>query len=63
MMYHCLFIPQKELVCSKHPTQIDITCEFVVGTSKLSDAENTKYDDCGSWKETKTAATLLGYCV
>ena len=50
---------QKDFVCSKHPTQVNINCSFVVDTSKLQDPEDTKCDDCGAWKQTKTATTYL----
>ena len=49
----------QELMCTKHPTQININCAFVVDTSKLHDPGNTKCDDCGAWKQTKTATTHL----
>lgn len=53
----------KEFVCSKHPTQININCAFVVDTSKLKDSGDLKCDDCGAWKQTKTATTYLAVCV
>ena len=46
-------------MCTKHPTQININCAFVVDTSKLHDPGDTKCDDCGAWKQTKTATTHL----
>ena len=48
-----------KLVCKKHPTQINIDCAFVVDTSKLHDPGDTECDDCGAWKQTKTATTYL----
>ena len=50
---------QKKSVCSKHPTQIDINCSFVLDTEKLQDPEDAKCDDCGAWKQTKTATSYL----
>ena len=49
----------KDFVCSKHPTQIDTNCTFVVDSSKLLDPDDIKCDDCGVWKQTKTATTTL----
>ena len=49
----------KDFLCSKHPTQVNINCSFVVDTSKLHDPGDTKCDDCGAWKQTKTATTPL----
>ena len=49
----------KDLISTKHPTQININCAFVVDTSKLGDSGDTKCDDCGAWKQTKTATTHL----
>ena len=49
----------KELLCTKHPTQININCAFVVDTSKLHDPGDTKCDDCGTLKQTKMATTYL----
>ena len=49
----------KELISTKHPTQISINCAFVVDGSKLNDSGDTKCDDCGAWKQTKTATTHL----
>ena len=49
----------EHLVCSKHPTQININCAFVVDTSKLGDPGDVKCDDCGAWKQTKTATSHL----
>ena len=46
-----------DLVCTKHPTNINISCTFVVDSGSLLDAEDTKCDDCGTWKQTKTATT------
>ena len=40
-------------------SQIDINCAFVVDTSKLRDSGDTKCDDYGAWKQTKTATTDL----
>ena len=34
-------------------------CAFVVDTSKLGDPGDTKCDDCGAWRQTKTATTHL----
>lgn len=50
--------PAKYL-CAKHPSRININCEFVVDTAKLKDAEDIKCDDCGVWIQTKTATTYL----
>ena len=44
---------QKKSVCSKHPTQIDINCSFVLDTEKLQDPEEAKCDDCGAWNKLK----------
>ena len=44
---------------TKHPTQININCAFVIDTSKLQDSGDAKCDDCGAWKQTKTATTFL----
>ena len=49
----------QDLVSTKHPTQININCAFVIDTSKLQDSGDTKCDDCGAWKQTKTATTIL----
>ena len=49
----------RELVSTKHPTQININCAFVVDTSKLQHSGDAKCDDCGAWKQTKTATTHL----
>ena len=38
------------LVCTKHPTNININCTFVVDSGSLLDSEDTKCDDCGTWK-------------
>ena len=48
-----------DLVCTKHPTNININCTFVVDSGSLLDSEDTKCDDCGTWKQTKTATTDL----
>ena len=48
-----------ELVCTKHPSQININCSFVVDTSKLLHPGDLMCDDCGTWKQTKTATTCL----
>ena len=48
-----------DLLCSSHPTRININCAFVVDTSKLRDANDIKCDDCGVWKQTKTATNHL----
>ena len=48
-----------DLVSTKHPTQININCAFVIDVSKLQDSGDTKCDDCGAWKQTKTATTFL----
>ena len=45
-----------DLLCSSHPANISINCAFVVDTSKLHDL---KCDDCGIWKQTKTASSHL----
>ena len=49
----------RDFVSTKHPTQININCAFVVDSSKLEDSGDTKCDDCGAWKQTKTATTHL----
>lgn len=46
-------------MCSKHPIQIDTNCAFIVDSSKLLDPGDIKCDDCGAWKQTKTATTTL----
>ena len=46
-------------VCTKHPTNININCKFVVDSGSLLDSEDTKRDDCDTWKQTKTATTYL----
>ena len=48
-----------DLVCSSHPTHINSNCAFVVDTSKLRDSNDIKCDDCGVWKQTKTATNHL----
>ena len=48
-----------DLVCTKHPANINITCAFVVDSGSLLDSEDIKYNDCGTWKQTKTATTYL----
>ena len=48
-----------DLLCSSHPTHISINCAFVVDTSKLRDSNDIKCDDCGVWKQTKTATNHL----
>ena len=48
-----------DLVCTKHPTNININYTFVVDLGSLLDSEDTKCDDCGTWKQTKTATTYL----
>ena len=48
-----------DLLCSSHPANISINCAFVVDTSKLRDSNDTKCDDCGVWKQTKTATNHL----
>lgn len=48
-----------DLVCSSHPTCVNINCAFVVDTSKLQDSGDVKCDDCGVWKQTKTATNHL----
>lgn len=48
-----------ELVCTKHPTQININCTFVVNASKLLHPGDDECDDCGTWKQTKTTTTYL----
>lgn len=42
-----------------HPTHVNINCAFVVDTTKLRDSDDIKCDDCGAWKQTKTATTGL----
>ena len=49
----------QNLISTKHPTQININCAFVIDASKLQDSGDTKCDDCGAWKQTKTATTFL----
>ena len=46
-------------MCSSHPTHINSNCAFVVDTSKLRDSNDIKCDDCGVWKQTKTATNHL----
>ena len=48
-----------DLVCSSHPTHINSNCAFVVDTSKLHDSNDIKCDDCGVWKQRKTATNHL----
>ena len=48
-----------DLVCTKHPANINVNCTFVVDSNSLLDSEDTKCDDCGTWKQTKTATTYL----
>ena len=48
-----------DLVCTKHPTSINSNCTFVVDSESLLDSEDTKCDDCGTWRQTKTATTYL----
>ena len=48
-----------DLLCSSHPANISINCAFVVDTSKLRDCNDIKCDDCGAWKQTKTATNHL----
>ena len=48
-----------DLLCSSHPANISINCAFVVDTSKLRDCNDIKCDDCGVWKQTKTATNHL----
>ena len=52
----------KKFIRTKHPTQININCAFVVDTSKLDSSGDTKCDDCGAWRQTKTATTHLRIC-
>ena len=47
------------LISTKHPTEININCAFVIDTIKLEDASDAKCDDCGAWRQTKTATTNL----
>ena len=47
------------LISTKHPTEISINCAFVIDTSKLEDAGDAKCNDCGAWKQTKTATITL----
>ena len=47
------------LVCTKHPTSINSNCVFVVDSGSVLDSEDTKCDDCGTWRQTKTATTYL----
>jgi hypothetical protein len=48
-----------ELVCTSHPTNINKNCTFVVDTSKLRSPDDIKCDDCGAWRQTKTATQYL----
>ena len=48
-----------DIICSKHPIQIDTNCTFIVDSTKLSDPGDVKCDDCGAWRQTKTATTNL----
>lgn len=48
-----------DLICSKHPIQIDTNCTFIVDSTKLLDPDDVKCDDCGAWKQTKTATATL----
>ena len=47
------------LISSAHPTHININSAFVVDTSQLHDPDDIKCDDCGAWKQTKTATSRL----
>ena len=48
-----------DIICSKHPIQVDTNCTFIVDSTKLSDPGDVKCDDCGAWRQTKTATTNL----
>ena len=57
--YRAILDCPTDLVCSSHPTHINVNCTFVVDTSKLRDSNDIKCDDCGVWKQTKTVTTDL----
>ena len=54
---HCILLEQYLIL--QLTLCVLINCTFVVDSGSLLDSEDTKCDDCGTWKQTKTATTYL----
>ena len=46
-------------ICTSHPTQFDRNAVFVIDSSSLKAADDIKCDDCGAWRQTKTATVYV----